>query len=266
MQPTEFNTFIPSKPHLLRYFAELSYLGKNYHGWQIQPNATSVQEEVQKVLSIILRTPIEVVAAGRTDAGVHASQMFVHFDVDLELDATIYCYKINALLPKDIVFQNIFKVDPEAHARFHANKRSYEYKILLGNSPFTTDVEWQINHQLNVEAMNKAARFLLEYTDFKCFSRSKTDVRTYNCDITRAEWKQTGNQLVFYISADRFLRNMVRAVVGTLVAVGKGKMEPEKITDIIKSQNRSNAGASVPAHGLFLTEVLYPDSIIHENN
>lgn len=250
----------------MRYFAELSYLGKNYHGWQIQPNAISVQEKIQKVLSTILRTPTEIVAAGRTDAGVHASQMYIHFDIDLELDANIYCYKINALLPKDIVFKNIFKVNPNAHARFDAVKRSYEYKILLGKSPFTTEVEWQINHTLNVEAMNKAASFLMDYTDFKCFSRTKTDVKTYNCNITKAEWIQQQNQLVFYISADRFLRNMVRAVVGTLIEVGKGKMEPNKIIDIIKSQNRSNAGASVPAHGLFLTEVLYPDTITNDIN
>lgn len=250
----------------MRYFAELAYLGKNYHGWQIQPTAISVQQEVQKVLSIILRTPTEVVAAGRTDAGVHASQMFLHFNADLELDTNVYCYKINSLLPKDIVFKNIFKVHPDAHARFGAVKRSYEYKIRLGNSPFTSDIEWQINHELNVEAMNKSARFLLDYTDFKCFSKSKTDVRTYNCDITRAEWKQTGDQLVFYISADRFLRNMVRAVVGTLVEVGKGKITPEKMIAIIESQNRSNAGASVPAHGLFLTEVIYPETITNGSN
>lgn len=261
VQPSEFNTFILPKQQLLRYFAELSYLGKNYHGWQIQPNAISVQEEVQKAMSTVLRVPIEIVAAGRTDAGVHAAQMFIHFEVDLELDATIYCYKLNALLPKDIVFKDIFKVHKDAHARFDAVKRSYEYRVLLGQSPFTTDVEWQLNHPLNVEDMNKAAKYLLDYTDFQCFSRSNTDVRTYNCDITRAEWIQNNDQLVFYISADRFLRNMVRAVVGTLCNIGKGKMKPEEIIDIIKSKNRSNAGASVPAHGLFLTEVIYPESI-----
>lgn len=245
----------------MRYFAELSYLGKNYHGWQIQPDAISVQQEVQRVLSTILRTPIEVVAAGRTDAGVHASQMFVHFDIDVELDATVYCYKINSLLPKDIVFHHIFKVQDNAHARFDAIQRSYEYRILLGKSPFTTDTTWQINHQLNVPAMNKAASFLLEFNNFQCFSRSKTDVKTYNCDIRRAEWILNGTELIFHISADRFLRNMVRAVVGTLCEVGKEKIDPEKIIEIIESKNRSNAGASVPAHGLFLTQVTYPDTI-----
>jgi tRNA pseudouridine38-40 synthase len=249
----------------LRYFAELSYLGKNYHGWQIQPNAISVQEVVQKSLSTILRTPIEVVAAGRTDAGVHASQMFIHFDTEVNIDSEVYCYKMNALLPADIVFHKIFLVNKEAHTRFDAIKRSYEYRILLGRSPFTTDTEWQINQQLNVDAMNQAAKYLLDFTDFKCFSRSKTDVRTYNCDITRAEFVINRNQLTFYISADRFLRNMVRAIVGTLYAVGLGKMTPENIKEIINSKERSNAGASAPAHGLFLTEIIYPENIKNVN-
>lgn len=245
----------------MRYFAELSYLGKNYHGWQIQPNAISVQQVVQKSLSTIFRTPTEVVAAGRTDAGVHASQMYIHFDIDLELDSDVYCYKINALLPKDIVFHQLFKVNAEAHTRFDATRRSYEYHVLLGKSPFTTDTQWQINKQLDIVAMNKAAGYLLNYTNFKCFSRSKTDVRTYDCDITEAKWVQKGNQLTFHISADRFLRNMVRAIVGTLYSIGTGKLQPEAIIAIIESQNRSNAGASSPAHGLFLTQIKYPETI-----
>ncbi len=248
----------------MRYFVELSYLGKNYHGWQIQPNAISVQEVVQKCLTTILRSSTEVVAAGRTDAGVHASQMFVHFDAEIEIDSDVYCYKINALLPNDIVFHRITKVKTNAHARFDATKRSYEYKILMGRSPFTTDTQWQINHSLDIASMNKAANYLLVYTNFKCFSRSKTDVRTYNCDITRAEWIQDKNNLTFYISADRFLRNMVRAIVGTLIDVGKGKMAPEEIIQIIESENRSKAGASAPAHGLFLTEIMYPETRIHD--
>ena len=249
----------------MRYFAELSYLGKNYHGWQIQPNAISVQEVVQKSLSTILRTPIEVVAAGRTDAGVHASQMFIHFDTEINIDSEVYCYKMNALLPDDIVFHKIFPVNKEAHTRFDAIKRSYEYRILLGRSPFTIDTEWQINQQLNIDAMNQAAKYLLDFTNFKCFSRSKTDVRTYNCNITRAEFVLNGNQLVFHISADRFLRNMVRAIVGTLYAVGLGKMMPEAIKEIINSKERSNAGVSAPAHGLFLTEIIYPENIKNVN-
>lgn len=249
----------------MRYFAELSYLGKNYHGWQIQPNAISVQEVVQSSLSTILRQKIEVMAAGRTDAGVHAAQMFVHFDVDLTLDAEVYCYKMNALLPNDIVFHHIFRVTDQAHARFDATKRSYQYRVLQGRSPFTNEVQWQINQTLDVKAMNQAANFLLDFTNFKCFSRSKTDVRTYDCDIYKAEWEQQGQELIFHISADRFLRNMVRAIVGTMFQVGVGKIKPEDIKEIIKSEDRSNAGASAPAHGLFLTEVLYPKTIINDN-
>ena len=249
----------------MRYFAELSYLGKNYHGWQIQPNATSVQEVVQKSLSTILRHRVEVVAAGRTDAGVHASQMFLHFESDLVLDAEVYCYKLNALLPKDVVFHHIFRVKEEAHARFDAIKRSYEYRVLQGRSPFTIDVQWQIPQQLDVKAMNVAAKYLLEFTNFKCFSRSKTDVKTYNCEVYRAEWVQNGSELIFHISANRFLRNMVRAVVGTLFQVGIGKLKPEQIKDIIKSENRSNAGASVPGYGLFLTEIVYPKTIVYDS-
>ncbi|MEN8764510.1 MAG: tRNA pseudouridine(38-40) synthase TruA [Wenyingzhuangia sp.] len=245
----------------MRYFAELSYLGKNYHGWQIQPNAISVQEVVQNCLSTILRTQIEVVAAGRTDAGVHAAQMFIHFDTKSKLDTDVYCYKVNALLPDDIVFKNIFKVKDTAHTRFDAIKRSYQYKILQGKSPFTTETEWQINQTLNIDAMNHAATYLLEFTNFKCFSKSKTDVKTYNCDISKAEFMVQGSQLVFHISANRFLRNMVRAIVGTLYAIGQGKIPPEDMIDIIKSGQRSSAGMSAPAHGLFLTEITYPENI-----
>lgn len=245
----------------MRYFSELSYLGKNYHGWQAQPDAISVQQVVQKAMSIVLRKPTEVVAAGRTDAGVHATQMFIHFDTELELDSNIYCYKINALLPKDIAFHTIFKVNDQAHTRFDALKRSYQYKVLQGRSPFNIETHWQVYRPLNIEAMNKAARFLLDYKDFKCFSKTKTDVRTYNCTITRAEWVQHNNELIFHISADRFLRNMVRAIVGTLYKIGQGRMEPEEIKKIIESRDRSNAGTSVPAHGLFLTEIKYPENI-----
>lgn len=246
----------------MRYFAELSYLGKNYHGWQIQPNAISVQELVNKAFSTILREPIEVVAAGRTDAGVHASQMIVHLDTEQELTNKVHVFKMNAILPNDIVVHKIYKVTKDAHARFDATKRSYEYHVQLNRNPFNTETTWQVHHhQLNVEAMNKAAAYMLDFIDFQCFSRSKTDVRTYNCTITRAEWIQKDDKLIFYISADRFLRNMVRAIVGTLYNIGIGKMEPEAIIEIIKSKNRSKAGFSAPATGLFLTEIIYPENI-----
>jgi len=241
----------------LRYFIELSYNGKNYHGWQIQPDVISVQEKLNKAVSTIFQEKIEVVGAGRTDTGVHASQMFAHFDIVKELKGDIP-HKLNSLLPMDIVVYNVFVVDAEKHARFGALSRSYEYKIWLGRNPFLLDFSWQIHSQdLNVDLMNEAAQLLLEYTDFQTFSKVKTDVYTYNCNVTEALWKQNGQELVFYITANRFLRNMVRAIVGTLVDVGLGKITKDDFRKIIESKNRGNAGLSVPAKGLFLTNIKY---------
>lgn len=246
----------------MRYFIELSYKGKNYHGWQIQPDVVSVQEKINEALSKILREPVLVAGAGRTDTGVHASQMFVHLDTNTLLDTESYLYKINAVLPDDIVVHSIDKVTPDAHARFHATSRSYVYQIYLGRNVFLTDTTWQLHQQkLNIEQMNKAAKILLEYTNFKCFSRSKTDVKTYDCDITKAAWTLEGDLLSFHITANRFLRNMVRAIVGTLVAVGKGKVTLADFIQIIESRNRSNAGTSAPAKGLTLTTIEYPETI-----
>ncbi|MDV7185846.1 tRNA pseudouridine(38-40) synthase TruA [Lutibacter sp. TH_r2] len=247
----------------MRYFIELAYKGTNYHGWQIQPNAISVQECIQKALSIILRSTIEVSGAGRTDAGVHAEQLFAHFDFPSEINSEETTYKANAVLPDDITIFKIFRVTENAHARFDAENRSYEYRILLGRNPFDIETTWQlINKKLNIEKMNMAAQILLTYTDFQCFSRSNTDVRTYNCKVTNAEWKLNGNSLIFYISADRFLRNMVRAIVGTLIDVGEGKTTIKQFIEIIKSKDRCKAGPSAPALGLFLTNVTYPKSIL----
>jgi tRNA pseudouridine38-40 synthase len=241
----------------LRYFIELSYKGTNYHGWQIQPDVISVQEKLNKAVSTIFQKKIEVVGAGRTATGVHASQMFAHFDLDKELKGDIP-HKLNSLLPLDIVVYNVFVVDNEKHARFGAITRSYEYKIWLGRNPFLLDFSWQIHSKdLNIDLMNDAAKLLLEYTDFQTFSKVKTDVYTYNCDVTEAVWKQKGNELTFYISANRFLRNMVRAIVGTLVDVGLGKITKDEFRKIIESKSRSNAGLSVPAKGLFLTKIKY---------
>lgn len=246
----------------MRYFLELSYNGKNYHGWQIQPSDISVQQVVQQSLSTILRMPIEIVAAGRTDAGVHASQIFAHMDIDSALNENDLVYKLNSLFPADIAVRQIKRVKDDAHARFSATFRSYEYKISLEKNPFTMGFSWQVtNQEFDIDKMNEAAALLLNYENFKCFSRSKTDVKTYNCDITRAVWKKEGNGLVFYISADRFLRNMVRAIVGTLIEIGIGKMTINQFKNVIQSMDRRNAGASVPACGLFLTQVGYPLSI-----
>jgi len=241
----------------LRYFIELAYNGKNYHGWQVQPHAISVQEVINKAISTILRQEINIVGAGRTDAGVHASQMFAHFDVESPLSDN-FTYKLNAILPDDVVIFNTTLVHNDAHARFDANSRSYEYKIWLGRNPFLLETSWQLHYQqLNIELMNKAAAILYEYEDFECFSKVKTDVNTFKCTVTNAEWIIKGNELTFHISANRFLRNMVRAIVGTLIDVGLEKVTIDDFKKIIESKNRSNAGVSVPAKGLFLTAVTY---------
>ena len=247
----------------MRYFIELAYKGTNYHGWQIQPNAISIQECIQKAFSTILRENIEVFGAGRTDAGVHAEQLFAHFDFSSTINTEEILYKVNSILPSSITVFEIFKVKDDAHARFNAVSRSYEYRILLGRNPFKTDTTWQlINKKLNIEKMNEAAQILLTYTNFQCFSRSNTAVKTYNCKVVNAEWKLKDNSLIFHISADRFLRNMVRAIVGTLIDVGEGKTTIEQFIKIIKSKDRCKAGTSAPAHGLFLTNVTYPKSIL----
>ncbi len=241
----------------MRYFIELSYNGKKYHGWQIQPDVISVQEELNNAISTILQEKIEVVGAGRTDTGVHASQMFAHFDIEKSIKGDIV-HKLNSILPNDITVYRVFLVDDEQHARFNAGSRSYEYRIWLGRNPFLLDFSWQIHSQkLDIIKMNEAAKILLEYEDFQTFSKVKTDVYTFNCNVTEAFWEQEGNLLTFHISANRFLRNMVRAIVGTLVDVGLEKISIHQFREIIESKNRGNAGLSVPAKGLFLTQIKY---------
>ena len=241
----------------MRYFIELSYNGKNYHGWQIQPDAISVQEKINNALSTVYQKDIQIVGAGRTDTGVHASQMFAHFDIDKLIDDNLE-FKLNSILPNDIFIKAIFLVDDEKHARFDALSRSYEYKIWLGRNPFLLDFSWQIHSQKpNVTLMNEAAKLLLDYEDFESFSKVKTNVHTFNCNVTEAFWVQKDNQLTFHISANRFLRNMVRAIVCTLLDVGLDKISISDFKNIIESKNRSNAGLSVPAKGLFLTQIKY---------
>ena len=241
----------------MRYFIELSYNGKNYHGWQIQPDAISIQEKINNALSTVYQKDIQIVGAGRTDTGVHASQMFAHFDIDKLVDDNLE-FKLNSILPNDIFIKAIFLVDDEKHARFDALSRSYEYKIWLGRNPFLLDFSWQIHSQKpNVTLMNEAAKLLLDYEDFESFSKVKTNVHTFNCNVTEAFWVQKDNQLTFHISANRFLRNMVRAIVGTLLDVGLDKISISDFKNIIESKNRSNAGLSVPAKGLFLTQIKY---------
>ena len=244
----------------MRYFLELAYLGKAYHGWQRQPNALSVQEIVENALGTLLQRNISIVGAGRTDSGVHAEQIFAHFDTEKELSGN-FVFRLNSLLPNDIAAKSLLQVIPEAHARFDALSRSYEYRIVQSKNVFAIDTAFFIKKELDVDTMNRAAAGLIEYSNFKCFSRSRTDVRTYNCSLEKAFFEQHSEGLTFHIKADRFLRNMVRAIVGTLIEIGLGKMEEEFIHEVVKSRDRSKAGASVPAHGLFLTAVDYPKNI-----
>lgn len=245
----------------MRYFIEIAYNGKAYFGWQRQPDQITVQQVLEEKLSILFNKEITVMAAGRTDTGVHAKQLFAHFDYDKLENNEKLIYRINSFLPKDISVKRIIEVIPDAHARFDAFRREYEYRITLGKDPFTQDFSYQLYIQPDVELMNTAAGFLLDYSDFQCFSRSRTDVRTYNCKIEKAHWELKGDSLVFTIVADRFLRNMVRAIVGTLLDVGFGKTTLDAFQDILKSKSRREAGASAPAHALYLNRVVYPKRI-----
>ncbi len=243
-----------------RYFIYLAYEGTNYHGWQVQPNGVSVQECLQKALSTLLRVETEVVGAGRTDAGVHAKLMVAHFDSEKEdLNLALLTDKLNRLLPPDISVYRVCKVHPEAHARFDALSRTYKYYITSVKSPFNRHLKWRMHGSLNYELMNEAANILFEYTDFTSFSKLHTDVKTNNCKIMQAEWIQEDETTwVFTVKADRFLRNMVRAIVGTLVEVGRGKMSIEEFRKVIVQKDRCKAGASVPGHALFLVDIEYP--------
>ena len=242
----------------MRYFIKLAYKGTNYFGWQYQPDAISVQETLNKALSTLLKTNIDILGAGRTDSGVHAKEMFAHFDYETEIDTQKIVYKLNSFLPKDIAIFDLIKVHDDAHARFDATKRTYEYHIHTKKNAFESDDSWYYSLPLDVKKMNEACKILFEYTDFECFSKTHTDVNTFNCKIFEANWKQNEDKLVFTISADRFLRNMVRAIVGTMINIGSGKVSLNDFRKIIESKNRSKAGFSVPAHGLYLTKIEYP--------
>ncbi|UKM64550.1 tRNA pseudouridine(38-40) synthase TruA [Flavobacteriaceae bacterium GSB9] len=245
----------------MRYFLELSYNGKAYHGWQNQPNAVSVQEVIEKSLSTLLGKKTDIVGAGRTDAGVHASQMFAHFDTEMAVNEPDLVYKLNSFLPKDIAIHHVFKVKPEAHSRFDALSRTYLYRVSLKKNVFNFDAAYYVKQLLDVEKMKQASKILLQYKDFQCFSKSKTDVKTYYCDVVQADWFYKDDELHFVVKANRFLRNMVRAIVGTMVNIGLGKIEVDDLHHIIQSKNRSEAGFSVPAHALYLTKIEYPEDI-----
>lgn len=245
----------------MRYFLKISYNGTGYHGWQIQPNAITVQEVLQHALSKLLRDTIAITGAGRTDTGVHASCMYAHFDSKEILGLKDLSYKLNAFLPKDIAVHDIIEVTQNAHARFDALSRQYHYKIHQSKNVFKTKLSYYFKQELAIDKMNTASKILMQYEDFECFSRTHTDVKTFLCKVTKAEWVVNNDELIFMIQADRFLRNMVRAIVGTLLDIGQEKKTIEDLHKIIKSKERSQAGASAPAHGLYLTEIQYANSI-----
>ncbi|WP_343707190.1 tRNA pseudouridine(38-40) synthase TruA [Flavobacterium sp.] len=241
----------------MRYFIRFAYNGTHYHGWQIQPNASSVQETLNKAFSVLLNETISIMGAGRTDTGVHASEMYGHFDTEKTLDIPVLVYKLNSYLPKDIAIFDILPVHDDAHCRFDATKRTYEYHINTVKNPFLQELSWYVTQKLDVGLMNDAAQLLLRHTDFQCFSKVNTDVSTFDCTIFEAFWKQENGKLIFTISANRFLRNMVRSIVGTLINIGLHKITLADFENIIASKNREKAGFSVPAHGLYLTNIYY---------
>jgi len=242
---------------MIRYFIELSYNGTNFHGWQIQPNAPTVQETLNNALSTILRENIHVVGAGRTDTGVHASFFVAHFDTNNNIDANFLCHKLNRFLKSDIAIKRIYSVEKEMHARFSAKKRTYHYYINKHKNPFNNTLALTIHYPLNIELMNNAGKILGNYTDFTSFSKLHTDTKTNNCSIYKAEWTETEEQYIFEISANRFLRNMVRAIVGTMIEIGIGKLSLEEFPTIIEAKDRNKAKKSAEPQGLFLSGIEY---------
>ena len=242
----------------MRYFVWFGYDGAAYHGWQIQPNGNSVQEELQKGLSTLLREEISVTGAGRTDAGVHARVMVAHFDTEKTLDCRQLAYKLNRLLPQDIAVDRVEQVSDDLHARFSATSRTYHYYIHTRKDPFRRAYSCEMHYDLDFTKMNEAGRILTTYEDFGAFCKAHSDVKTTLCQVTKAEWIQTSDSSWYFeITANRFLRNMVRAVVGTLIDVGRGKLTLDDFRKVIEGKQRSDAGESMPANALFLEEIVY---------
>jgi tRNA pseudouridine38-40 synthase len=242
----------------MRYFIEVSYKGTNFHGWQKQPNAPTIQEELERAFGMILRQPVEIIGSSRTDAGVHAEQQFAHFDWENAIaDPDRIIHGLNSILPREISVKQLIETGEEVHSRFAATHRCYEYRIIRQKNPFLPDLAYLFRPELEVRKMNEAAQLLLQYDDFECFSKIHTDVKTFICKIEYAYWQQTPQVLTFHIKANRFLRGMVRAIVGTLLEIGQGRKTVAEFEQIILSKNRKNAAAQAPASGLFLTEVGY---------
>jgi tRNA pseudouridine38-40 synthase len=244
-----------------RYFLELSYKGTRFHGWQIQQNAFTVQECLEKALSTFLRQPITIMGSGRTDTGVHASMQVCHFDLKDQIPGEKFLKGINAILPKEISVHGIRKVIPEAHARFDAIDRSYFYRVIFQKNPFLDELAWLSFSQPDIEKMNQAAQILLVHEDFECFSKVHTEVTHFRCKIYSAHWEQKDGQLLFHITANRFLRGMVRAIVGTLMEIGLGIRTTDSLEEVILSKDRTKAGKAAPAKGLFLCQINYPSTL-----
>jgi tRNA pseudouridine38-40 synthase len=245
----------------MRFFFEIAYNGSGYNGWQSQLNAVGVQTIVENALSKLLREEIKIVGSGRTDTGVHCEQQFFHADIQHAFDFETLLLKLNSFLPKDIVISSIKKVKADASARYDATERTYRYQITRKKNPFLDGLAWHFFKPVDVDAMNKAASLLLGEHDFECFSKVKTDVNHFLCTIKRASWKEEGDMLMFTITANRFLRGMVRAIVGTLLDVGTGKITVKHLQQILQSRDRKKAGANVPSMGLYLTKVKYPSEV-----
>ena len=245
----------------MRYFIEISYKGTNYHGWQIQQNAISVQQVVQEKLNQLLSGSIEITGSGRTDTGVHAKQQFFHVDISHEINCEDFKYRMNAIIPRDIYIRSIRKVKSDAHARFDATSRSYDYVIVQQKDPFRLNQVYIYNQPLDLDKLNSASKILVGEHDFESFSKVKTQVNHFKCEVFCAFWKHEKDSYVFHIEANRFLRGMVRAIVGTLLLVSEGKIESDDIKKILVSKDRSKAGRSVPSDGLFLSNISYPDHI-----
>lgn len=242
----------------MRYFITLSFDGGRYHGWQVQPNGNSVQAELEKALTVLLREDVAVVGAGRTDAGVHARKMVAHFDSNYNINCQELVYKLNRFLPYDISVREIKQVSNEMHARFSAKLRTYQYHIHLYKEPFLRTYSCYVHYNLDFTLMNKAASILMEYNDFGAFCKSKSDVKTTFCEIKSAKWHKVSEYTwIFEISANRFLRNMVRAIVGTLVEVGRHRMTIDRFREVIEGKVRSDAGESMPGNALFLVDIKY---------
>lgn len=245
----------------MRYFFEIAYHGKNYAGWQSQANAVGVQSVVEEVLSKIFRQEIKIVGSGRTDTGVHCEQQFFHVDIDKAIDETPLIQRLNSFLPKDISIRSIRKVKPEASARYNAVERTYQYRMTLKKNPFLDGLAWHYFKDADIPTMNDAAALLVGEHDFECFSKVKTDVNHFICAVKKAEWRKEGDLLEFTITANRFLRGMVRSIVGTLLDVGTRKTSMKEFQLIINSKDRRKAGANVPPYGLYLTKVKYPPHV-----